>query len=139
MKKVMVFGTFDILHLGHIHLLNKAKEYGDVLLVVVARNKNVEKIKGQEPLHDENERKLILENLKMIDKVVFGYEDDVYEVIKEYQPDTIALGYDQKVFVDELEDAITRYGLSATIVRLPPFYPEKYKSQIMRKYIEKAL
>ena len=64
-KKVMVFGTFDIFHPGHEHMLKEAKEYGDELIVVVARDANVKKVKGRLPMHDENQRVFQIEKLKI--------------------------------------------------------------------------
>ena len=57
MKKVLIFGTFDIVHMGHLHIFKKAKEYGEVLIVSLARDKNVEKIKGIGSFYNEKERK----------------------------------------------------------------------------------
>ncbi len=139
MKKVLLFGTFDILHMGHIHLFKKAREYGDYLVVSVARDINVEKIKGYGPVHKEEERKEILSYLRLIDEVRLGYLNDPYQVINEVQPEIIALGYDQKVYVDKLEEAITGFGLNIKIVRIPSYNKEKYKSKKIRKYIEKMV
>lgn len=136
MKKVMLFGTFDIVHIGHIHLFKEAKKYGDYLVVVVACNKNAEKVKGFAPFHTEQERLMYLSNIKIIDDVRLGYADDVYQIIQEVKPGVIAIGYDQKVYVDKLEDAITDAGMSIEIVRLAPYQSERYKSSHLRNYIE---
>ena len=63
MKKVMVFGTFDIVHMGHIHMFEQAREYGDKLIVIVARDNNVEKIKGMGALHRDVERAKFLSHI----------------------------------------------------------------------------
>lgn len=137
MKKVLIFGTFDIVHMGHLHIFKKAKEYGEVLIVSLARDKNIEKIKGIGSFYNEKERKEFLENFKIIDKVVLGHLNDPYKNIKIYKPDVIAIGYDQKVFVDELADKISEFGLETQIVKLPPYRKLKYKSKYIKKYIEK--
>ena len=68
MKKIMVFGTFDVLHKGHINFFKQAKKHGDHLLVVVARDKTVSLIKGIKPHYDEKERLKSVK--KYVDKVV---------------------------------------------------------------------
>ncbi len=132
MKKtrVIVFGTFDLLHPGHLHLLKEAKEYGDYLVVVVARNNTVETVKGKNPLNDEETRVNNIIKLNIADKVRLGNLDDQYKVIAEENPDVIALGYDQKVFVDRLTEIIPDH---TKIVRLAPYQPNKYKSSKLRE------
>lgn len=125
MKKVIVFGTFDILHPGHAHLLKEAKEYGDCLTVVVARDDTVCEVKGKKPRFSENDRVNNLNKLKIADKIILGCLDDKYKVISEEKPDIIALGYDQKVFVDNLADAIDDH---VKIVRISPYMEDLYKS-----------
>ena len=61
MKKVLIFGTFDGLHLGHLNFFEQAKEYGDYLIVVVARDKTVKRIKNRFPSKNEVERLRILQ------------------------------------------------------------------------------
>jgi len=125
MKKVIVFGTFDVLHPGHAHLLKEAKEYGDYLTVVVARDDTVCEVKGKKPRFSENDRVNNLNKLKIADKVILGCLDDKYRVISEEKPDIIALGYDQRVFVDNLADAIEDH---VKIVRISPYMENLYKS-----------
>ena len=126
-KKVIVFGTFDLIHPGHAYFLKQAKEYGDYLVVVIARDNTVCAVKGKAQQFDENERKDNINKLNIADKVVLGCLDpnDRYKVIVDEKPDIIALGYDQKVFVDKLVDVIDD---NVQIVRIPPYMPEVYKS-----------
>ncbi len=132
MKKVMVFGTFDIFHSGHINFLEQARQEGDFLIVVIARDKTVAKIKKQKPKNQEQKRKRILENNHLADKVILGNLSDKYAIIKKYQPDIICLGYDQKAFVDKLKNKLQQFGLEKTrIKKLKPFHPEKYKSSLL--------
>lgn len=133
----MVFGTFDVVHMGHIHMLKEAKEYGDYLVVCVARDNNVELIKGERPYYSEAERVEFLQNLKLVDRVILGQLDDVYKDIGAIKPAVIALGYDQKVFVGELANAITALNLRIPIVRLKAYRPDKYKSAKLKRYIQK--
>lgn len=135
----MIFGTFDIVHAGHLHMFRDAKEYGDKLIAVVARDVNTEIIKGIGPLHNEKERLEFLKNIKLLDQVILGDKTDVYKVIKEIKPNIIALGYDQKVYVDKLEGAITSAGLKTRIVRLSPYQGNRLKTNKIRKYIERLV
>ena len=137
--KVLVFGTFDIVHAGHIHMFEQAKEYAHHLTVCVGRDSNVEKIKGNDPLHTEQERVKFLTYISVIDEVRMGYLHDPYKIIGEIKPNIIALGYDQKVYVDKLADAITDMGLSIQIVRLVSYKPDKFKGRKIKKYLERFI
>ena len=129
---VLVFGTFDIVHPGHLDFFRQARSFGDRLVVGLARDITVKKVKGRLPLHNENERKNALAQIDLINKVVLGDTKDYYQVLERVRPDVIALGYDQKIFVDKLADEIKKRGLAARVVRLKPFHPEKYKSSRLR-------
>lgn len=135
MKRVMLFGTFDILHAGHLYVFKKAKELGSVT-AVVARDGRVKKIKGQASIHSEKERVEMLKHIDLIDKVVLGSSGtDVYKVIKKERPHIIVLGYDQNHFVDQLEKKIIEYGLKTKIIRLKPRKEAAHKSGKIRKKI----
>lgn len=138
MKTVMVFGTFDIIHLGHLHLFLQAKKYGDKLIAVIARDINVKKEKKHRPLHTERERFYFLKHIDLIDNVVLGNKTDYYKIIKEKKPAVIALGYDQKMNEKTLKEKIKKFGLHTEIVRLLP-YRKKIKSSLIKKYIEKNI
>jgi len=126
MKKVMVFGTFDILHPGHVHMLKEAKKYGDNLVVVIARDVTVCELKGKEPRKNENQRAENMRTLGIADKVILGCcGDNKHQTIIDEMPDVIALGYDQRFFLDNLENVMKD---SAKIVRLSPYMEDVYKS-----------
>ena len=96
-KKVFVNGTFDLLHRGHLELLNYAKSLGDVIVGIDTD----ECIKGKKgptrPIHNQEERKFHLENLKSVDEVIFfSSEPEFEELIKSLQPDIIIVGSDWK-------------------------------------------
>lgn len=126
----MAFGTFDIFHPGHESYLKQARELGDKLIVVVARDKVVESIKKKVASNKERIRKDVLEKSKLADEVILGSLRDKYAVIKKYKPDVIALGYDQKVDIKELEKVAKKY--MAQIVRMKPHKPEIYKSSKLK-------
>lgn len=129
MKKVLAFGTFDTLHPGHEHALKEAKKYGDHLTVIVARDATVCHVKGKEAAFDENTRLKNLEKLNIADKVRLGCLDNKHQVITDEDPDVIALGYDQKFFVDKLEDVVKKH---VKILRLKAYKPNVYKSSKLR-------
>ncbi|MBA3047508.1 adenylyltransferase/cytidyltransferase family protein [Patescibacteria group bacterium] len=135
--KVMAFGTFDILHKGHENFLKQAKKSVkpgfktrlNKLIVVIARDKTVLKVKGKLPRNDEQARLRAIIKTGLADKTILGNIQDKYKIIEKYKPDVICLGYDQQVFTESLEEKLQEYNLLATkIVRLNPHCPEKYKS-----------
>jgi len=134
MKKILAFGTFDLLHPGHINCLNQAKSLGDKLYVCVARDVNVRKHKGKAPHWDENKRVEEIRKAYKDANITLGYKRNIYKCLTDVKPDIIALGYDQIVFTDKLEEALKERGLTETkIVRLKPFKPEKFKTSFCVK------
>ena len=130
----MVFGTFDLLHDGHIHLFREAKKYGDYLIVVIARDSSVKKIKGIEPHQNELLRLEKVRNVAFVDNVVLGHEDDFYKVIEENKPEVLCFGYDQNKM--NVEEELKKRRIKAEIVTLEAFAPETFKSSLMRKKIK---
>ena len=96
-KKVFVNGTFDILHRGHLELLNYAKSLGDVYVGIDTDECVREKKGPSRPIHTEEERKFLLVNLKSVDEVIFfSSEPEFEELIKSLKPDIIVVGSDWK-------------------------------------------
>jgi FAD synthetase len=120
MVKVMATGTFDLLHMGHIYYLKEAKKLGDKLVVVVARDSTVRKLK-HEPITPEEMRLDLIKELKIVDEAVLGHEDDMYATVKEIKPDIIALGYDQVHDEKKIEQELKKRKLVARVVRLPKY------------------
>jgi FAD synthetase len=94
-RVVMAFGTFTVIHPGHLRYLEFAKSHGDKLIVVVARDENVVEEKGNCPVPEEH-RLEIVKALKIVDEAVLGHGNDRVRIIREMKPDVIALGPDQK-------------------------------------------
>lgn len=131
MTRVMVFGTFDMIHEGHLDLFRQARALASEphLIVSVARERIVARIKGQKPRHSEAERCALLEQNELVDEVVLGQEEGYIEHITAARPDIIALGYDQVgEFVEQLERDLTNAGVKAKVVRLQAFQPDTYKT-----------
>ncbi len=133
MKKVMCTGTFDILHNGHLDYFRQAKQHGDYLIVVVARDSSVIKEKGK-PKHTEQERLAPVKKVKIVDKAILGNEGDKLKIVEQEKPDVICLGYDQKVDEEKLRETLAKRGLNPTIVRVKEYYPEKYKSSLLQDF-----
>lgn len=129
MKKVMTFGTFDILHPGHIHFFKQARHLGDYLFVVIARDKTILKVKGRKPTYNELQRQRAVQKIRQVNRAVLGDLKDPYRIIERVHPDVIALGYDQRAFVDKLEPEMEKRHLHPRIVRLKPYKPDRYKSR----------
>jgi FAD synthetase len=124
--KVLVFGTFDLLHPGHRFVLSEAQKRGK-LSVVVARDRNVQRIKGRFPVHDEDERMSHVRAAAPGATVVLGDAHDFLVPVRAIDPDLILLGYDQA-----LPPGVKEEDLPYEIERLPAFHPEKYKTSILR-------
>jgi cytidyltransferase-like protein len=92
---VLTGGVFDILHIGHVLTLQKAKEYGELLIVVVSTDERVERVKGHKPVHGAEYRCSMVSALKPVDLAIVGVEKimDTFERVK---PDVVVFGYDQK-------------------------------------------
>jgi cytidyltransferase-like protein len=122
-KVVLSGGVFDIIHPGHIYTLKKAKALGDVLVVVVARNETVKRLKGSEPLHDEKLRQMLVSSIRFVDAAILGSTRDIFETVELVKPDIIALGYDQIHDEDTLLREGRSRGLEFKVVRLDSPYP----------------
>ena len=95
-KSVFVNGTFDILHLGHLALLNYAKSLGDKLFVAIDSDERIKQLKGPtRPIYDKFQRKTMLLNLKAVDEVeVFSSDEELEMWIKQINPSIMVVGSD---------------------------------------------
>ncbi len=95
---VFTNGCFDILHSGHIEYLQKAKNLGDILIIGLNSDTSVKKLKGQKrPINNENDRALILSNLRFVDYVIIFPQQTPVELIKIIKPDIHVKGGDYKI------------------------------------------
>ena len=133
MTKVMVFGTFDIVHKGHIFFLNESKKLADEMVVIIARDVNVEKLKHSPPMFKELVRKADIIKTKIPDRTLLGDIKDPFKIIKKEKPDIISLGYDQKHYATNLKEKLEVLGLDIKIVRIKSHKPEIYKSSLIKK------
>ncbi|MDH5481264.1 MAG: FAD synthase [Candidatus Bathyarchaeota archaeon] len=139
---VLASGVFDLLHLGHVKFLEEAKKSGGKdaeLVVIVARDSTMEKRKGEKPVMFENQRRTLVESLKVVDEAVLGYEKfDLGKVIEKIKPDVIAFGYDQDGMEKNVRDYVEKQGLKIKIVRISKFEEDELdsSSKIKKKIIE---
>lgn len=120
-KEIVVFtnGCFDLLHPGHIHLLNKAKEFGQRLVVGLNADVSVSRLKGAtRPILSENDRATILGSLDCVDMVVLFEEDTPENLIAILKPDILVKGADYKVEDVVGRDIIERYGGKVKLVEV---------------------
>jgi rfaE bifunctional protein nucleotidyltransferase chain/domain len=98
MTTVMVNGTFDVLHPGHIALLNTARSYGDHLVVAIDTDRRVKELKGDKrPINNQNDRRIMLSALKAVDIVeLFDSKEELIKLMERYQPDIYVKGSDWK-------------------------------------------
>ena len=124
-KIVLASGAFDLVHYGHIRFLEEAKKAGGEdsrLIVVVARDKTVEKLKGKKPIIPENQRRAVVESLKPVDEAILGYEDiSLVETINKIKPDIIAVGHDQIDIEEDVKKIIAAGKMMICIARIGRF------------------
>ncbi|MBY9013440.1 MAG: FAD synthase [Candidatus Lokiarchaeota archaeon] len=140
-KVVLASGVFDLLHLGHVKFLEAAKKAGGKnakLFVIVARDRTVEKIKGRKPIIPENQRRTLINSLKVVDKAILGYEMlDIAEVINKMKPDLIVLGHDQKTMEKNVKEYCCNNAVNIDIIKIEKFGEDSLdsSSKILRKII----
>jgi FAD synthetase len=139
---VLASGTFDLIHLGHIRYLEEAKNAGGrnaELIVIVARDSTVEKRKGEKPVMSENQRRALVESLKVVDEAVLGYRDfDIGKVIEKIKPDVIAVGHDQDGMEKTIRSYVRESGLKIKVVKISKFGQNELSSssKIKRKIVK---
>ena len=99
MKKIVVNGTFDILHLGHLRLLEYARSFpNSYVLVLIDSDRRVKELKGKDrPINNEYERACFLSALRSVDRVeIFDSDEELRNYIREFDPDIMVKGSDYK-------------------------------------------
>ena len=136
LRIVLAGGVFDIIHPGHLHTLNSAKSLGDVLVVVVATDKTAETMKKRTPLHNQEQRRELVNSLSMVDIGIVGHEGDIFKTVEKIRPEIIALGYDQVHQEKFITDGCRKLNLDVKVARLQSPNPEISSSKIEEKYGE---
>ena len=136
LRIVLAGGVFDIIHPGHISTLNAAKALGDVLVVVVATDNTAVKMKKRRPLHSQEQRKELVNSLKVVDLCLIGQENDIFKTVNLVKPQIIALGYDQVHQEQFITEGCKKIKLDAKVARLQSPIPESSSSKIEKEYGE---
>ncbi|WP_168203350.1 adenylyltransferase/cytidyltransferase family protein [Oceanispirochaeta crateris] len=134
MKTVLVFGTFDALHPGHEYFLKKAKEYGERLIVVVARDSFVQSFKHKRPLHDEISRLHFIQNHPLVSEACLADEEiGRFSILNRIRPDVICLGHDQLALADSIHEWMKHSDHHYKIKHLKPFNRDLYSSTLLNR------
>ena len=141
-RVVLASGTFDLLHLGHVKYLEEAKKAGGKnaeLIVIVARDSTVEKRKGKRTVMPEDQRRALVESLKVVDEAILGFEGfSIDKVIEKINPDVVAVGHDQEGIEREVRKAIEEKKFNVQVAKIGRFGKKELNSssKIMRKIVE---
>lgn len=135
-KSIVVAGTFDILHPGHVFLISEAAKIGEVT-VIVARDANVLRAKGHPVVIPEAQRLFMVRALKDVSKAILGNTGaDFLAIIQQLNPDILLLGPDQKVSLEDIQKELKRRGLKTKVQRLEKLfsdYPLSSTTDIIEK------
>jgi FAD synthetase len=129
---VLASGVFDLVHYGHVRFIEEAKKIGgnnSRLIIIVARDKTVQRLKGRKPIISEDQRRAVIESLKPVDEAILGYEDLSFEdTITKVNPDIIAMGHDQQTLESQIRNFIKKHHLNIRVVRIGKFGREDLDS-----------
>lgn len=142
MRRVLIFGTFDGVHEGHLAFLREARNRRGILrgtnaekvwlVAAVARDEVVRKLKGRRPRKDIGQRTKDLGQTGLVDEVISGDLDlGSWGVIGKAKPNVIALGYDQVGLKEVLERHIREKGLQIEVVVMEAYKPDQFHSSIL--------
>ena len=134
MKTVMCFGTFDILHPGHLHYLQQAKKYGDYLIVVIARDETKWR-QRKSIIFNEQERRQLISSLSMVNEAVWGYPHNHLRIIIKKKPKVLCLGYDHLISEKTLAYKLAQHHFYPKIVRISSYHPRQYKSSRFKRLL----
>ena len=144
MTTVLAAGVFDLLHYGHIRYLEEAKKIGGPgsrLVVIVARDETVKRIKGTDPVIPEDQRRAVIEALKVVDEALLGFEDlDLDRVLQQVKPDIVVVGHDQEAIKAQVEKINKARELHIRIVQAHKFGEDDLNSssKIKSRIVEGA-
>jgi FAD synthetase len=136
-KRIVIAGTFDILHPGHVFLISEAAKLGEVI-VVIARDENVLHAKGRQVIVPEEQRLFMVRALKGVSKAILGNPGpDFVSIIEELEPDILLLGPNQNITLEQVQTRLQQKGLKTKVRRLNRLFDE-YPLNSTTKIIEKA-
>ncbi|OGU61670.1 MAG: glycerol-3-phosphate cytidylyltransferase [Ignavibacteria bacterium GWF2_33_9] len=130
-KVVFTNGCFDILHAGHIQYLQKAKQLGEILVIGLNTDSSVSRLKGpHRPINNQDDRAIVLAELKSVDFVIFFDEDTPYNLISEIKPDFLVKGADYEEENVVGADIVKQNGGKVVLI---PFVEGKSTTSIINK------
>jgi len=136
-KRIVIAGTFDILHPGHVFLIPEAAKLGDVT-VTIARDENVLHTKGRPAIVPEKQRLFMVKALKGVSKAILGNPGpDFINIIEELKPDILLLGPNQDISLNEIQNRLDKNGLATRVIRLERLFDE-FPLNSSTRIIEKA-
>lgn len=144
MKTVLAAGVFDLLHYGHIRYLEESKKAGGPdakLVVIIARDETVRKLKGHDPVIPEDQRRAVIEALKVVDEALLGYEEmDLIRVIEQIKPDIVVMGHDQQSIKAQVEKVNKVLKADIKVYQITQFGIDDLNStsKIKRRIVEEA-
>ncbi len=141
---VLAAGVFDLLHYGHIRYLEEAKKTGGPdtrLVVIIARDETVRRLKGSDPIIPEDQRRAVIEALKVVDEALLGFEDlDLDRVLQQIKPDIVVVGHDQEAIKAQVEKINKARELDIKIIQITQFGEDDLNSssKIKSRIVEGA-
>ena len=141
---VLAAGVFDLLHYGHIRYLEEAKKTGEPdarLVVIVARDETVRRLKGTDPIIPEDQRRAVIEALRVVDEALLGFEDlDLDRVLQQVKPDIVVVGHDQGAIKNQVEKINKAREMRIKIVQISQFGEDDLNSssKIKSRIVEGA-
>lgn len=133
-RRVVAFGTFDLIHPGHIAFLQAARKMGGELVVVVTRDARVLQEKGRPPLFSEKERLRIVSALKDVDRAVLGDRPGSWNILRRLAPQVLAVGHDQ-LMPAARSQAIRLLPSKPVLKRIRRFGPIRHTSRNIKRLI----
>ena len=130
---VMTGGVFDILHVGHLSSFEETQSLGDLLVVVIACDSTVRRLKNRTPINNESQRMRLVNALSIVDLAVLGDKDNFLNSVEKINPDIIAVGYDQTHNTNQLREDLRLRGLQAKVIRLNSHIPGIKSSKILSR------
>ena len=141
---VLAAGVFDLLHYGHIRYLEEAKKTGGPdtrLVVIVARDETVRRQKETDPIIPEDQRRAVIEALRVVDEALLGFEDlDLDRVLQQVKPDIVVVGHDQEAIKNQVEKINKAREMQIKIVQISQFGEDDLNSssKIKSRIVEGA-
>ncbi|MCX6780548.1 MAG: FAD synthase [Candidatus Magasanikbacteria bacterium] len=134
-RRVMCFGTFDIIHPGHVKFLEAARQLGDELYVVISRDERRESLQGKRPINSEKNRLFVVQNIKPVTQALLGDKKNILTALKKIDPSIIALGHDQTFGIDVLKKWCSEQKAPPIIKRMPAYNRAEFSSTYVKKMI----